>query len=477
MDKCTWTSADIVKATGGRLVNGDFVASGVSIDTRTLTPAELFVALKDARDGHDFVENAMATGAAGALVSREVGGGPQVVVEDVLVALERMAAFARDRSPAQRVAVTGSVGKTSVKDMLAQIFSAVGAAHWPEKSFNNHYGVPLTLARMPEVRERAVFEIGMSTPGEIAPRSRLVSPHHAMITKIAPAHLEGLGSIEAVADEKADIFAGVQDGGSIIVPADDRFTDRLIQRGKSHVPSAEVLSFGTADGATAKVTGYESDGTASKVHVALDGRPAAVSLNAVGDHWTGNVAAALLVAWRTGIAPHIAAEALSGFAPPPGRGTAEILVLPDGSHALLIDDAYNANPESMRAAIAALSVRPGGRKLAALGEMLEMGAGSEAGHAGLAPQLEAVDVDQAFLAGKAMAPLAAALSNRMDCHHAETAGPLEDTVKNALRTGDTLLIKGSNASGMGMLVKALRQWSDANRARVMNKEPRAPQGA
>jgi len=476
MNAPLWTSEDIALATGGS-VSAPFAATGLSIDTRTLAPGDLFIALSDQRDGHDFLAAADAAGAAGALVSRDGDGtGPRIRVPDVLAALEMLGVAARARSDAIRVAVTGSVGKTSVKEMLARIFAAHGPAHWPERSFNNHWGVPLTLARMPEATARAVFEIGMSTPGEIAPRSRLVRPHHAMITKIAPAHLEGLGSIEAIADEKADIFAGVEAHGSILVPADDAFRDRLVEHGRRHAPLAEVMSFGRADGATARIAGYESDGLCATVEIVLDGRAVRTRLDAVGAHWAENVALALLAAWRTGIDPAAAAEALSGYGPPPGRGTAEPLTLPDGTEALLIDDAYNANPESMRAALAALAARPATRRLAALGEMLEIGPGAEAAHAGLAGPVEAAGIARLFLAGAGMRALDAALPAGTDRQYADTATGLEDQVKNALRGGDALLIKGSNASGMGVLVRELRQWSQSNKTNVMDAGQNAPRG-
>jgi len=462
MSAVLWTADDIALATGGR-ANAPFDAYGLSIDTRTLKPGDLFVALADQRDGHDFVGAADAAGAAGALVSQPVDGErPRIVVSDVLKALEALAIAARARSGAVRCAVTGSVGKTSVKEMLAQIFKAAAPAHWPERSFNNHWGVPLTLARTPAETARAIFEIGMSTPGEIAPRSRLVRPHHALITKIAPAHLEGVGSIEGVAEEKADIFAGLEAHGTIMVPEDDRFRDFLATKGRTFAPSADVLSFGKGDTATARLMGVDSDGFGSVARVKLDGAEVAISLRAVGEHWGLNAAAALLTAWRTGITPQDAAAALEGFGPPPGRGTAETLVLPDGTAALLIDDAYNANPESMQAALAALAERPGARKLAALGEMLEIGAGSDAAHAQLAEPIERAKVSEVFLAGAAMTALKVAQPDAIGVRQGATALDVAAHLKNTLRDGDTLLIKGSNASGMGKLVEELRHWSREN---------------
>ncbi len=471
-----WTSADLAAATGGR-ASAPFEATGLSIDTRTLQPGDLFVALKDRRDGHDFVGDAFAAGASAALVSRPLeASGPCLVADDVLAALTEIAVVARARSGAVRCAVTGSVGKTSVKDMLARIFRAAGTAHWAEKSFNNHWGVPLTLARMPAGTERAVFEIGMSTPGEIAPRSRLVRPHHALITKIAPAHLEGVGSIEGVALEKSDIYAGLEHGGSVIIPADDRFAGFLAERGRALAPGAEVLGFGLADGAAARVLQIDCDGEGTSAVIEVLGTKVAVRVDAVGDHWALNAAAALLLAVRSGVDAGDACAALAGFAPPAGRGTAHRLFLPGGGSALLVDDAYNANPESMRAALAAFAQRPAARRIVALGEMLEIGAGSQAAHAELAGAVEASGASIALLAGEGMAALAEALPATIQVHHAVKADALPDRVKNLLIDGDALLIKGSNASGMGRLADALRQWSEGAALVETDHRPEGPAG-
>ncbi|MEL6568573.1 MAG: UDP-N-acetylmuramoyl-tripeptide--D-alanyl-D-alanine ligase [Pseudomonadota bacterium] len=467
MSDVLWTSEDLEVATGGT-ASAPFACSGLSIDTRSLIPGDLFVALKDVRDGHDFAAAGFERGATGALISRDVDArGPFLKVDDVLGALEALAVAARARSGAIRTAVTGSVGKTSVKEMLARIFAAVGAAHWPEKSFNNHWGVPLTLARMPEDTQRAVFEIGMSTPGEIAPRSKLVRPHHALVTKIAPAHLEGVGSIDGVAEEKSAIFAGLEAGGTVIVPEDDAFRDYLADQGRAYCPTSTVESFGTGQGATARLVEATTDGSASRFVIEVAGQRAAVSLNAVGDHWGLNAAAAILMATLTGISVIDAADALNGFGPPPGRGTAQTLQLPGGGTFTLVDDAYNANPESMRAALAAMASRPATLKLLALGEMLEIGAGSELAHADLAQPVLATGAEKIFLAGPAMAALESSLSGQIETESESRALDLLEKVKNSLTDGCVLLIKGSNASGMGLLADALREWGAVESATVM----------
>ncbi|WP_373002340.1 UDP-N-acetylmuramoyl-tripeptide--D-alanyl-D-alanine ligase [Hyphomonas sp.] len=461
MSQLLWTSEEIALATGGTASDPFWVSGTISIDTRTLVPGDLFVVLQDQRDGHDFVEAAFKAGAAGALVSKPVTGGPTIMVGDVLSALEMMGIAARARSGAIRTAVTGSVGKTSVKEMLARIYRAAGPAHWNVKSFNNHWGVPLTLARMPEATERAVFEIGMSTPGEIAPRSHMVRPHIGIVTCIAGAHLEGLGSLEAVANEKADIFAGMEAGGTFILPADDAFLDQLSARARELCPTGNLETFGTAENATARVTRYETNGVTSRISIDVIGQRAELEIAAVGKHWAVNAAAALLAASQTGRSVADCAEALSGYSPPPGRGTVEQIALPQGGHFTLVDDAYNANPASMRAALSALAQRQGGRRLVALGEMLEIGEESAREHAGLAPDVVASGAEGVFLAGDKMTHLAEALPPSLQQVWAPKADELWNALLNAVRDGDVLLLKGSNASGMGLIADRLRQRSAA----------------
>lgn len=461
MNPPLWTSNDIELATGGTATGPFEVTGTVSIDTRTLQPGDLFVALKDQRDGHDFVEAAFKAGAAAALVSKPVAGGAAVQVEDVLDALTQLGIAARVRSGAIRTAVTGSAGKTSVKEMLARIYAEFGPAHSNAKSFNNHWGVPLTLARMPENTQRAVFEIGMNTPGEIAPRSHMVRPQIGIITCIAAAHLEGLGSVEAIAQEKSDIFAGLEAGGTIILPADDAFLDYLSARARELCPTGNIETFGRSPEATARVTGYETDGMVSRITVDVVGKTATVEINAVGEHWALNTAAALLAASQTGRTVEDCAAALSGYAPPPGRGTAEVRALPDGGTFTLIDDAYNANPASMRAALKSLAQRTGGRRLAALGDMREIGESSTAEHIALAGPIAEAGVDGVFLAGPEMQRLAEALPPSLPQVSAPSADELWNQLQKALKDGDLLLIKGSNASGMGRLADRLRQWSQA----------------
>ncbi|MEM6900146.1 MAG: UDP-N-acetylmuramoyl-tripeptide--D-alanyl-D-alanine ligase, partial [Pseudomonadota bacterium] len=470
MTEYLWTSSDAATATGGKS-SASWLASGISIDTRTLQPGDLFVALKDVRDGHDFVAQAFGAGASAALVSQPVQGvgGPVLMVESVLPALEAMGIAARARSEAVRVAVTGSVGKTSVKEMLAQIFRAHGEAHWPEKSFNNHWGVPLTLARMPQGTERAVFEIGMSTPGEIAPRSEMVRPHAAVITKIAAVHLEGVGTIEGVAEEKAGIFAGLESGGAAILPGEDGFFPFLKDRAIQAQSDAEILTFGTEAGRDARVVSYESDGHGTRASIDVMGTVVSLPLQAGGVHWATNAAIALLTSVATAkLSAEEAAESLTDFMPPPGRGQVEQLPLPSGGQFTLVDDAYNANPTSMRAALTALSSRPAQRRLVALGSMGELGPDSRIMHAGLAEDVMNSGAEAAWLSGDDMQALADALPGTIQKHWAVKANDHLEDVKISLCDGDTLLIKGSNNSRMGTFADALRQWSAGTDETVMD---------
>ena len=490
MTRPLWTSDEIASATGGR-VTASFEATGVSIDTRSLEPGDLFVALTDQRDGHDFVASAFEAGASAALVSRHVEGvpGPLIIVDDVLAALVAMGEFARDRATdAVRIAVTGSVGKTSVKEMIARIHRGAGRAHWSVKSFNNHWGVPLTLARMPADTEFAVFEIGMSTPGEIAPRSRMVQPHVAVITRIAPAHLEGLGSIEGVAREKADIAAGlVEPDGIVVLPRHDEMLPVLADHIRKLKPNAPIALFGWKGEAGHAQRLTNLDGWSDiQAYASADGMSyigldtltclVDVEIRAVGRHWAENVACAMLAAsLNAPIDVYKAALDLSGYTPPPGRGTAETLTLPTGGDVLLVDDSYNANPASMRAALASFAARPGNRHIVALGEMLEVGPTSRAEHIALAGPVQEAGAALVFLAGEGMKPLSDSLHGRIETHWAVKANELESIVKKSLTNGDLLLIKGSNASGMGRLAEKLRQWSAAGE-QVMDGGPEGAAG-
>ena len=339
-----WTAAEAASATGGRLVGADnWQAQGVSIDTRSLEAGDLFVALADQRDGHDFVPAAEKAGAAASIVSREdAGSGPRLVVPDVLEALQRLGIAARDRCPAVRVGVTGSVGKTSVKEAIAAVFRSGGTAHWSVKSYNNHWGVPLTLARMPRETARGVFEMGMNHAGEIAALATQVRPQVALITRIAPAHLENLGSMEAIADAKAEIFTGLAGDGVAIIPADCEYAPRLAARiGESS--AAFMFEFGKARGAAVRILSWEQEATGGRGRLDVLGRVVDIAIPAPGEHQAHNAAAVMAACVTAGIDSAQVADVLAGLEAQAGRG-ASFTVNLEGGSARIIDDSYNANP-------------------------------------------------------------------------------------------------------------------------------------
>jgi UDP-N-acetylmuramoyl-tripeptide--D-alanyl-D-alanine ligase len=456
-----WLAEEAAAATGGRLIGADsWVASGVSIDTRSLEPGELFVALKDARDGHDFLAQAFVSGACAALISdpaKAEGLGPVLVVGDVLEGLRRLGVAARARSNAKRIAVTGSVGKTSTKEALALCLAASGETHRSVKSYNNHWGVPLTLSRLPRGARFAVFEIGMNHRGEIAPLTQLVRPHAALVTTIAPAHVQNLGSLEAVADEKGDVYAGLEPGGAALVPNEAPHADRLI--GAAERNGANIIRFGREAGCEARLLKFEMVEGGAIAEADILGRAIRYRIGAEGAHWALNSVAALAAADVVGADLHAAAHALADLRAVDGRGAARKIVAAFGAF-LLVDDSYNANPASMAAAFATLGARnpgPGGRRIAALGDMLELGPDERAFHAGLAAPLEAAGVELVFCAGARMAALNEALPPERRGGYAESAEALIPVLAGSLRSGDVVLVKGSNSARMSRVVAALAQ--------------------
>jgi UDP-N-acetylmuramoyl-tripeptide--D-alanyl-D-alanine ligase len=454
-----WTAEEAQAATGGRLINAEsWSATGVSIDTRTCEPGDLFVALKDVRDGHDFLAQAFVSGASAALISdaRKVEGlGAALAVPDVLEGLRKLGEAARDRSNAKRVAVTGSVGKTSTKEALAVCLSASGRTHRSVKSYNNHWGVPLTLSRMPRESEFAVFEIGMNHRGEILPLTQLVKPHAALVTTIAPAHVENLGSLEAVADEKGDIYAGLEPGGSAIIPADAPHADRLIAAAERN--GANLVRFGRGAECEARLLKFDMDETGSNAEAEILGRTIRYRVGVEGAHWALNSVAALAATDVVGGDLEAAAHALEHLRAFDGRGVATRIEAPFGGF-MLVDDSYNANPASMAAAFSTLSARKpanGGRRIVALGDMLELGPDERAYHAGLAQPLEQAGVDLVFAAGPRMAALIEALPASRRGGYAENSEALIPIIASALRPGDIVLVKGSNGSKMSKVVAAL----------------------
>jgi UDP-N-acetylmuramoyl-tripeptide--D-alanyl-D-alanine ligase len=454
-----WTAEEAQTATGGRLLNAEsWTCTGVSIDTRTCEPGDLFVALKDVRDGHDFLAQAFVSGATAALISdaRKVEGlGAALAVHDVLDGLRKLGEAARDRSAAKRVAVTGSVGKTSTKEALAVCLSASGQTHRSVKSYNNHWGVPLTLSRMPRESQFAVFEIGMNHRGEILPLTQLVKPHAALVTTIAPAHVENLGSLETVADEKGDIYAGLEPGGSAIIPADAPHADRLIAAAERN--GANLVRFGRGADCEARLLKFDMDDTGSTAEAEILGRVIRYRIGVEGAHWALNSVAALAATDVVGGDLEAAAHALEHLRAFDGRGVATRVDAPFGAF-MLVDDSYNANPASMAAAFSTLSARKpanGGRRIVALGDMLELGPDERAYHAGLAQPLDEAGVDLVFASGPRMAALMEALPASRRGGYAETSDALIPIIAPALRAGDIVLVKGSNGSKMSKVVAAL----------------------
>lgn len=451
-----WTSAEAATATGGRAV-GRWLASGISIDTRDLAPGDLFVALKDKRDGHGFVPQAQAAGACAALVERRVGEGPALVVPNTLKGLEALAVAARDRCPARRVGVTGSVGKTSMKAVLAVIFRAAGRAHASAKSYNNHWGVPLSMARMPRAAERAVFEMGMNHAGEIRALSALVRPHIGVITKIAPAHLENLGSMEAIADAKAEIFENLEPSGAAVIPGDDAFAEQLGERAGTG-GAGWLVRFGTDRQAEARLTAFDWTPESAVGEVDVFGQRVKFSLNVGGPHWGQLAAGALAAAYLADVGLNVAGEALSQFGALAGRGAvAQIPVA--GGVVTVIDEAYNANPASMQAAIEALGARqpgPGGKRIAVLGGMMELGPDSDDLHAQLASHLTAARIDVVHVVGGPARPLYDALPSGQRGVFAPSAEDICEPLMQGAGAGDVILVKGSNAMGLNAVIAAVK---------------------
>ncbi|HQT47285.1 MAG: UDP-N-acetylmuramoylalanyl-D-glutamate--2,6-diaminopimelate ligase [Acidocella sp. 20-63-7] len=441
-----WEAEELARAVESQ--SPGFAVSGISIDTRSLQPGDLFVALGGARDGHDFVEEALAKGAACALVSRPGMLGPLLLVEDTLAALTRLGAAARARSAARIVAVTGSVGKTTTKEMLRRTLSGFGSVHAAEASFNNHIGVPLTLARMPSGTKFGVFEIGMNHPGEIEPLARLVRPQVAIITCVDRAHLGLMGSEEAIAAEKASIFNGLEPDGTAVLPRTTPYLPQLM----AAVPASAVrLSFG-GEGADAGLISLHSAADSSDVQASIGGVNVRFRLNAPGRHMAMNALAVLAAARALGLDVAKAAEVLDGFAPYAGRGARRPVQLPAG-RILLLDESYNASAASMRAALEVLTLQPG-RHVAVLGDMLELGEAAEAEHLALLPDVLA-GADKIFTCGAMMGHLFESLPSTKQGGHASDAATLAALVKASLQEGDAVLVKGSYGSRMRDVISHL----------------------
>ncbi|WP_210258553.1 MULTISPECIES: UDP-N-acetylmuramoyl-tripeptide--D-alanyl-D-alanine ligase [unclassified Devosia] len=454
-----WTRDALLQATGGRMVGTVGASIGsVSIDSRDLGPDALFVAIKGDRfDGHDFVAQALANGAAAALVSE--GRGEQdgcIVVPDALEGLRDLARAARARSEALLVGVTGSVGKTTTKEAIRTVLEAAGPTHASIKSFNNHWGVPLMLARMPAEAQFGVFEMGMNAAREIAPLSQLVRPHVAVITNVAAAHLENLGSLEAIAAAKAEIFEGLEPGGTAVLNADHPQIELLLEAARK-VGVQRVITYGFTENCDWRILETDLQVQGSTATLEHAGERISLHLNTPGRHMVVNAVAALIVADLAGMGREAAVAALASFGAQPGRGQRLLLGDPERP-LLLIDESYNANTASMTAALDVFAAQPapGGRKLLVLGDMRELGAQSAALHASLAEAVLRSGAERIYLVGPEMAALATTLgAGRVACH-TQTAAEMGMIVLNDLASGDAVMIKGSNGVGLAGVVEKIR---------------------
>ena len=437
-------------------------ARGLSIDSRSIEPGEAFFAIQgENRDGHDFVAAALERGAAVAVVAQEKHGAmppdaPLLLVPDVLAALRDLATAARARSRARIVAVTGSVGKTGTKDALRLVLAGEGETHSSVASYNNHWGVPLSLARLPESAHFAIFEIGMNHAGEIAPLTGLVRPHVAIITAVEPVHLEFFDSVEAIADAKAEIFLGLEPDGAAVINRDSPVYARL-ERAAEAAGAARIVAFGEHPQADARLVNLSLQPDGSSVHANILGSDVIYKIGAPGRHFVLNSLAVLAAAALVGADLAISALALAALEPPRGRGRRIVLETPSGA-ALLIDESYNANPASMRAALALLGQAPlgrRGRRIAVLGDMLELGRKAAEFHDQLVEPIVFQAIDLVFCAGPLMRALWERLPPERRGGYAETSAGLEAEVLATVRGGDVIMVKGSLGSRMGPIVQAL----------------------
>jgi UDP-N-acetylmuramoyl-tripeptide--D-alanyl-D-alanine ligase len=450
-----WTAREIAEATGGS-VGADFEASGVAFDSREIGPGDLFVAMKgEATDGHRFVDQAFASGAAGALVAADCNF-PHVRVGDTARALDALGRAARRRSSARVIGVTGSVGKTSTKEALFAALDrgAPGRAHRSVKSYNNHTGVPLSLARMKRETRFGVFEMGMNHAGELAALTRLVRPHVALVTAIASAHREFFSSEEEIADAKGEIFQGLEPGGTAILPFDSPHRDRLIAAAGPY--ARNILTFGLGEGADVRAT-YVIRGArgGTMMTVTLPSAQISLTVSQPGEHWVSNALAVLAAVEAIEGDLAVAGLALADLGGIKGRGERHIVPVA-GGEALLIDESYNANPASMAATLGMLGAeKVSGRRIAVLGAMRELGPETALFHAALAEPIEAAGVDYAILVGGEMEPLAKALGGQVKLAHVPDAAAAIALAREAIGPGDAVLVKGSNSIGLAALVEAL----------------------
>lgn len=462
-----WTLSSIAKACGSQVVE-DAPVGGISIDTRTLAPGDLFVALKDVRDGHDFVKDAIGKGAAAALVARDVDGVPAsklIKVSDTLHGLESLGHARRSELTARVAAVTGSVGKTSTKEALRHLLSLQGKTHASAASYNNLWGVPLSLARTPRDVKYGIFEIGMNHAGEITPLTAQVRPHVAVVTMVAAVHLEHFASIEGIADAKGEIFSGLEAGGTAVVNGDLPWTERLVAHARQS-KATRFVTYGRNAGCDVRLLEQTLHEESSDVKIELFGKSISYRIGAPGDHWVMNSLGVLCAIDALGGDARKAADDMATLSALAGRGARERLKVQGGTFDL-IDESYNANPLSMATAIATLgrtAPGPGGRRIAVLGDMLELGPTGNELHAGIAKPLQEHGIDLVFASGPLMRHLWENVAESRRGGYASSSSDIAESVSKAVRPGDVVMIKGSYGSKMRVVVDALRALSSASRS-------------
>ncbi|MGA1854409.1 UDP-N-acetylmuramoylalanyl-D-glutamyl-2,6-diaminopimelate--D-alanyl-D-alanine ligase [Azospirillum sp. 11R-A] len=490
-DKTVWTADDAAVATGGRLSGPSaWTATGVAIDSRKVAAGDLFVAIRGPNfDGHAFIGAALAAGAAAAMVDHLPDGIPEgapllIAPSDTLESMAALGVVARARCGARFVGVTGSVGKTGTKETLRHVLSAQGATYANEGSLNNHWGVPLSLARLPADSRYGVFELGMNHAGELGPLSRQVRPHVAIVTTIEAVHLEFFSGVEAIADAKAEIFEGMDAGGIAVLNRDNGQYARLAAAARRQ-GLTDIWSFGAHEEADARLVDCSLHATCSAVTAMIRGERVQYCLSQPGRHWVMNSLAVLLAVKALGADVASAARSLSSLPPVKGRGTRKRIQLPQGAFTL-IDESYNASPAAMAATLEVLGkIDPGagGRRIAVLGDMRELGERADALHIGLAEPLRAANVDAVYACGPHMKTLFDRLPAAMRGAWTETSVELAPIVTGTVKGGDVIMVKGSLGSRTGLIVDALaaldsgRESEDKAASRTTNQPQATAQSA
>ena len=456
-----WHAEDVLRAVRGQCLHEqNWTASGVAIDGRTTQKGDLFIALKGpTHDAHDFVGQALAAGAVAAVVQRTPSqvppNAPVLFVGDTFAALQDLGRVGRQRAKAKILAVTGSVGKTGSKEQLRTMLEAVGKTYANEGSFNNHWGVPLSLARLPETARFGVFEIGMTHAGEMGPLGREVQPDVALITNIETVHLEHFASTEAIADAKAEIFLGMAPDGAAVLNRDNTHFIRLQAAARTQ-GIQRIVSFGRDAKADARMVECVASETECVVQATVLGQKLSYCLKGAGEHVAFNALGTLLAAIMAGGDAGTCAAALENYRLPTGRGGRESVALASGGSFVLIDESYNASPVAVRAAIQTLG-RLNGRRIAVLGDMKELGTSAAQLHTDLAPALQDAKIERVYCCGAMMGHLYEALPTSLRGIHTASSAELAPLVARDIQAGDVVMVKGSHSMQMERVVAALRK--------------------